>query len=201
MSASLLLDDGEDRRASTRRPLEVIKRTAERMNVLIQDLLEISKIEAGNTGVELKRQDPASVVEDVCETLEPLASHQSLILVCNAAGGLPPILVDGDRILQVFSNLVGNALKFTPPGGTITVQADAADGAVRFSVADTGPGIPQEQLPYLFDRYWQGSKTDHRGAGLGLAIAKGIVDAHGGEIWVESELGRGTTFFFTVPAA
>lgn len=201
MSASLLLDDGEDRPMRTRRPLEVIKRTAERMNVLIQDLLEISKIEAGNAGVDLTRQEPAAVVEDVCETLEPLATHQSLILVCNAAAGLPSVLVDGDRILQVFSNLVGNALKFTPPGGTITVQAEAADRAVRFSVADTGPGIPEEQIPHLFDRYWQASKADHRGAGLGLAIAEGIVEAHGGRIWVESEVGRGTTFFFTVPAA
>ncbi|MDQ3308883.1 MAG: PAS domain S-box protein, partial [Gemmatimonadota bacterium] len=111
MSASLLLDSGEEHRASTKRPLEVIKRTAERMNVLIKDLLEISKIEAGNAGVELARQEPAAVIEDVCETLEPLASHQSLVLVCNTAAGLPPILVDGDRILQVFSNLVGNALK------------------------------------------------------------------------------------------
>jgi signal transduction histidine kinase len=151
--------------------------------------------------VELARQEPAAVIEDVCETLEPLASHQSLVLVCNTAAGLPPILVDGDRILQVFSNLVGNALKFTPAGGTITVQAEAADRAVRFSVADTGPGIPAEQIPRLWDRYWQASKTDHRGAGLGLAIAKGIVEAHGGQIWVESEVGRGTTFFFTVPAA
>ena len=201
LSASLLLEDGEDRRASTRKPLEVIKRSVDRMSVLIQDLVEISKIEAQGAAVAPDRRTVEAVIRDVSEILEPLASEKSLVLVDDTAADLPPVLVDSDRILQVFSNLVGNALKFTPRGGTITLRAEPGKGEVVFSVADTGPGIPEEQLPRLFDRYWQARKTDHRGAGLGLAIAKGIVEAHGGRIWVESEVGNGTTFSFTVPAA
>jgi two-component system, chemotaxis family, sensor kinase Cph1 len=103
-------------------------------------------------------------------------------------------------VQQVLSNLVGNAIKFTPPGGSITVRAElAADGEVCLAVADTGPGIPNEQLPHIFGRFWQGKRTDRRGVGLGLAIAKAIVEAHRGRIWVESQVGSGTSFYFTVP--
>jgi signal transduction histidine kinase len=101
----------------------------------------------------------------------------------------------------VMSNLVGNAVKFTPPGGCITLHAKPADDEVRFTVADTGPGIAAEQLPHLFGRYWQGDRKDRRGIGLGLAIAKGIVEAHGGRIWVESTVGEGSHFHFTLQRA
>ena len=112
---------------------------------------------------------------------------------------MPTVLCDRERILQVLGNLVGNAIKFTPNGGTITVHAEPAEGHVLVSVADTGPGIPDEYVPHIFERYWKGKREGRSGTGLGLYIAKGIVDAHGGRIWLESKVGVGSTFFFTIP--
>jgi signal transduction histidine kinase len=133
--------------------------------------------------------------------LRPLAASSTIVLDSRVAGDLPRVIADGARIQQVLSNLVGNAVKFTGRDGRITVAAEQIDGEVRFSVVDTGPGIPAEQLPHIFGRFWQGKPTDRRGIGLGLAIAKGIVDAHNGRIWVESSVGAGSTFYFTLPAA
>jgi signal transduction histidine kinase len=107
---------------------------------------------------------------------------------------------DRGRLLQVFSNLVGNAIKFTPSGGTVTLRAAPADGAVHFSISDDGPGMPPEHLAHVFDRFWRARKGERGGLGLGLAIARGIVEAHGGRIWAESREGEGSTFHFTVPA-
>jgi signal transduction histidine kinase len=106
---------------------------------------------------------------------------------------------DPARVLQVFSNLVGNALKFTPPGGMITVSAVAGDGNVLCAIADTGSGIPPEEMPRIFGKFWQSKRGDHRGVGLGLAIARGIVEAHGGSIGVRSEVGKGSVFSFSLP--
>ena len=111
------------------------------------------------------------------------------------------MLADPDRIVQVFTNLIGNAMKFTPKGGSITLAAKRGKGEVVFWVADTGRGILEDHLPHLFDWYWQAGRVDRRGAGLGLAICKGIIEAHRGKIWVESEPGTGSTFFFTLPVA
>ena len=109
------------------------------------------------------------------------------------------VRADEGRILQCLGNLVGNALKFTPAGGRITLGADVLDEVVKFSVRDTGPGIPEDAIEHLFERFWQGSAADRRGIGLGLAIAKSLVESHGGRIWVESEVGSGSAFFFTIP--
>jgi signal transduction histidine kinase len=115
---------------------------------------------------------------------------------------LPPIHADSARIQQVLSNLVGNAIKFTPPGGRITVRAErAGPNEVRVVVSDTGPGIAPEMLPHVFSRFWQGKRSDRRGVGLGLSIAKGIIEAHDGRIWVESRPGEGTKFIFSLPTA
>jgi signal transduction histidine kinase len=112
-----------------------------------------------------------------------------------------PVTGDRDRLDQVLSNLLGNALKFTPAGGRVGLRAWQVDDFVQISVEDSGAGIPAQDVPHLFDRFWQGDRASRAGAGLGLAICKGIIEAHGGRIWVESTLGRGTTVHFTVPCA
>ena len=142
-----------------------------------------------------------SVLDEACSSLRPLAAEKGIELVCAVGDGCPPVNADRDRLLQVLSNLVGNAIKFTAEGGRITLRTEPMSREVRFVVADTGMGIVPEHLPHLFDRFWQANRAHRQGAGLGLAIAKGIVEAHGGRILVESTPGQGTTFFFTIPAA
>jgi CheY-like chemotaxis protein/anti-sigma regulatory factor (Ser/Thr protein kinase) len=134
------------------------------------------------------------------EMQQGLAASSSVILASDLAPGLPPIQADGERVLEVLENLVGNAIKFTPAGGTIVIGARAQNAELVLWVKDTGAGIPPEQIPHLFDRFWQAAKGDRRGAGLGLTICRAIVDAHGGRIWVESEPGVGSTVFFSLPA-
>jgi signal transduction histidine kinase len=131
--------------------------------------------------------------------LEGVAREKSITVTVNRPADLPPIRGDEARVLQVFSNLVGNAVKFTPPGGVITLSAARADDKIQCAVTDTGPGIPPEDLPRIFGKFWQSKRGDHRGVGLGLAIARGIVEAHGGTIGVRSEVGRGSVFSFSLP--
>ena len=200
MCASLLLDVPMPPEGQSKH-LTMIKRAGERMNRLIQDLLDVAKLEAGRVGIDARELQVAPLVREAHDMLAPLAAEKGLQLDCVVADGLPSLTADAGRILQVLSNLVGNAIKFTPPKGRILIRAESAPGGVRFSVADTGPGIPPEQLTKLFGQFWQGNPADRRGIGLGLTIAKGIVDAHGGRIWVESRLGEGTTFYFTLATA
>src|SRR6185503_5323871 len=122
------------------------------------------------------------------DLLRDLAAPKSIHLTKEVRGGIPTVICDRERILQVLSNLVGNAIKFTPENGTIAVRAEPAEGHVLVSVADTGPGIPDEYVPHIFERYWKGKRQGRTGTGLGLYIAKGIVDAHGGRIWLESKV-------------
>jgi signal transduction histidine kinase len=200
MCASLLLDvpmQPSDQSGHLSR----IKRAGERMNRLIQDLLDVAKLEAGRVGIDARELQVDPLVREAHEMLAPLAAEQSIRLDRIVADGLPALTADAGRVLQVLSNLVGNAIKFTPKGGRIVIRAESAPGGVRFSVADTGQGIPPEQLSKLFGQFWQGNPADRRGIGLGLTIAKGIVDAHGGRIWVESRVGEGTTFYFTLATA
>jgi signal transduction histidine kinase len=187
--------------AGARKAAETILRSADQMNRLISDLLDAARIEAGGLSVAQGRNDAAALVGEAVESIRPLAERRRLTMEQRVAGGLPPILSDRERILQVLANLVGNSVKFTPEGGAITITAEGEGEAVRFTVADTGPGIPSDALPHLFDRYWQASHTRRAGAGLGLYIAKGIVEAHGGRLWAESAPGRGSTFSFTLPTA
>jgi PAS domain S-box-containing protein len=176
-----------------------ILRAADRMNRLIQDLLEVSRIESGMLTVTLSSVAPETLISDILKQVKPLASAHRLHV--SPPGPLPAIRGDRDRLQQVLMNLLSNALKFTPPGGEISLGAEAQAGNVRFWVRDTGPGISPEHLGHVFDRYWQGDKRDRRGAGLGLAICKGLVEAHGGRIWAESQLGRGSIFSFSLPIA
>jgi signal transduction histidine kinase len=200
MCASLLLDlpmpaDKQNEH------LKRIKRSGERMNRLVQDLLDVAKLEAGRVAISTRPVVVAPLIREAHEMLAPIAEEKGVSLETVVADGLQPIVADEGRVLQVLSNLVGNAVKFTPAGGRITIRADDAPGGVRFSVSDTGVGMTPEQLSQLFGRFWQANPADRRGIGLGLSIAKGIVEAHGGRIWVESQPGAGTTFHFTLSAS
>jgi signal transduction histidine kinase len=176
--------------------------SAVRMNRMIEDLLDIVRVEAsGGLVVERSRVPVSQLICDAVEAQKSIAAEASVDLRVEMARDVPDVWADRDRLLQVFDNLVGNALKFTRPGGRIRVGAALNEDEVQFSVADTGVGIATEDLPHVFDRFWQVRKDERRGTGLGLAIVKGIIEAHGGRIWVESALGRGTTFFFALPAA
>jgi signal transduction histidine kinase len=200
MSASLMLEMPlpEEQRV---KQLHMVRRAGQRMQRLIQDLLNVAQIEAGRLSVEARPTDVASLVIETVETLGPVATERSCRLEADVESKLPNAMADPARILQVLSNLVGNAIKFTPPGGRIVITAKRVQDKVLCSVADTGAGIPEEQLPYIFDRFWQARRTDRRGIGLGLAIAKGIVEAHGQTVWAVSTAGAGSTFYFTLPLA
>ena len=192
--------EGEHERRN-RRPMELIERSARRMNRLIRDLLDVSAIEAKHLGLERSRVSTERLLIDAVETQRALAAAGSLALRTEIRMPLPEVWADPHRMQQVLENLIGNAAKFTPPGGEIVVGALPRDGEVMFWVADTGAGISAENVPHVFDRFWQVRTGERRGAGLGLQISRGIVEAHGGRIWVESAAGRGTTVFFTVPQA
>jgi signal transduction histidine kinase len=171
------------------------------MNRLIQDLLDVTQMEAGRLAITPGSVLPEQIIRDSVEAQEALAAAASLELRADVPPGLPAVWADRDRLLQVFENLLTNAIKFTESGGRITVGAAVTDGHVLFRVADTGAGISPDDLPHVFDRFWQAHKGGRHGAGLGLPIVKGIVDAHGGHAWVDSQPGRGSTFFFTIPVA
>jgi PAS domain S-box-containing protein len=178
-----------------------IKRAAERATELLRELLDAATIEAKSMKLDLQPIDVAALVAEIVEMLSPLADDKRIRLRACPLGSALLFPCDRGRLIQVLSNLAGNALKFTPPGGEITIHVERDGPAVRFSVGDTGMGIKAEDLPRLFDRYWQARATRGSGAGLGLYIVKGIVEAHGGRISVESEVGVGTTFSFTIPLA
>jgi signal transduction histidine kinase len=200
MGAAYLLDSlpADAVRASDRKSLEMIKRAAESMARMIQDLLDIARIESGHLAVQRAVFPLAALMDEAATMLRPLAEHQRQRLEVTVADGVDSVCADRDRLLQILSNLVGNAVKFTPAGGTITMAADAEEGAVRFRVSDTGTGIRPEQVPHLFDRFWQATRTDRRGLGLGLPIVKGLVEAHESKMVVTSTVGQGTTFSFTI---
>jgi PAS domain S-box-containing protein len=184
-----------------RRPVENITHAAGRMNRLIQDLLDVTRIEARGLSVETRPVAVVPLIGEVLDSQRALAGAASLELVAELPDWLPAIAADRDRVLQVLENLIGNAMKFTPTGGRITLAAEVHDNELVFRVADTGAGIPPEAVTHAFDRFWQASRARRTGAGLGLAIVKGIVEAHGGRIWIESQVGRGTTVSFTIPVA
>ena len=179
----------------------VIRQAAEQMDELIQDLLDVTRVEAGRLAVSMRSENTEEMLSDTLRTLAPVAEDKELGLRLNAPDDLPNVLADRDRFGQAISNLVGNAVKFSQAGGEITVRVAVLDKELLFSVSDKGSGMTSEQLSHAFDRFWQSSRTDRQGAGLGLAITKGIVDAHGGRIWAESSPGNGSTFYFTLRIA
>jgi signal transduction histidine kinase len=179
--------------------LEVCQRAAKRMNRLVGDLLDATQVQASHLSLQLSNVDVATLLHDAQASWRNAANEKSLTLeVIEPPAGLA-VHADQDRVMQAIGNLIGNAVKFTEPGGRVTVSAKPVRDEVELRVQDTGPGIPAEGIPHLFERFWQGDSGDRRGIGLGLAIAKGIVEAHGGRINVESEVGSGTSFTFTLP--
>ena len=188
--------------AEEREQVETIELSAQRMRRLIDDLLDVTRLEGGKQlPIEAAPLAVKPLLDETYELFKVQTAAASIELRCEAGDDVPPVHADHHRVSQVLSNLVGNSMKFTPAGGRITVRAAPQDGQVLFAVSDTGSGIQHENLKKIFNPYWQAKRTARLGAGLGLPIAKGIVEAHGGRIWVESEPGKGTTFYFTLPAA
>jgi len=185
--------------------LVITKRNIDRLNRLICDLLDISRIEAGKIQLNKEPVDLASLLKEIARIFQELAKENNLELITSLASGLPKVNADPDKIAQVLTNLVGNAVKFTPGGGQISISASDGGDFIQVDVMDTGLGIPRQDLERVFDKFYQvtlpGSQKKAAGTGLGLPISKGIIEKHGGKIWVESELGKGSKFSFRLPVS
>jgi signal transduction histidine kinase len=175
-----------------------IHRQAQRMARLIEDLVDFAGIQAGKLALDRVDHAPTEIIHAATDLFGPLAQERGLLLESTVQPDLPPIRCDSGRALQVLANLMSNALKVTPKGGQVKIGVEARSSDVVFFVNDTGPGISATELPQIFERYWRGKTSQYRGAGLGLSIARGIVDAHGGKIWAESTVGVGSTFYFSL---
>jgi signal transduction histidine kinase len=184
------------RRIST--AIDTMQQAAGRMNTLLEDLLDTSKIDAGRYSITPQKLDVGQMFEEAQALLAPLALDKDISISFAADPDLR-IHADPERLFQVLSNLVGNAIKFTPRLGTVGVHAKSVGDEIVFTVRDSGEGIPKEHLPHVFDRYWTVKEGNPNGTGLGLYITQGIVEAHGGRIVAESEPGQGSEFRFTVP--
>ncbi|MGH7443359.1 MAG: ATP-binding protein [Longimicrobiales bacterium] len=198
MTAEMLraFDAGDQTRAHY---IDVIERAASDMSHLINDLLDVSRFESGTFAIAVSSVQIRELLGQTIDGFEAQAGSAGVRLVREIAPEVAAVAGDRDRLMQVLSNLVSNALKFMSGAGSIVLRATRTDGYVEVSVADTGPGLPVGSLPHVFDRFWQADHASRAGSGLGLCICKGIIEAHGGRIWVESTVGAGTTFHFTLP--
>ncbi|HYH79103.1 MAG TPA: MASE1 domain-containing protein [Longimicrobium sp.] len=195
LNATAALDDGA-RSGPARPPLEAVVLAAEQIRHLVQDLADVTRLEAGSLPVERVVFRPCAMLREAALLLEPLAARNGVRFEARIPADLPPVVGDRDRTLQVLGNLVGNAVRHTPGGGSIVIHAEAVEGAVRFSVADTGGGIEADALGGLFTPLWSG---DVAARGMGLPLSRAIVEAQGGRMWAESDPGRGSRFYFTMP--
>jgi PAS domain S-box-containing protein len=202
LARSILEGNPSDASEGVMERVAIIQQAAEQIDALIQDLLDVTRLEAGRLTVQTTAQDVGSIVTRSVDALRPLAEAGGIALT--AALPLAPVnvLADADRVSQLLSNVIGNAIKFTPADGTVSLSVQARGTEVEFAVTDTGEGIAADQLLHVFDRFYQagaGRRVARHGAGLGLPISRGIVEAHGGRIWIESVPGAGTTVRFTLP--
>ena len=184
--------------------LQVMLAQSERLGRLVDQLLDLSRLESGDVPLEPVPVELAPLVAQVLSEIEVARPDRGVDLDDRVPDDLPPVLADRERVHQVLFNLLDNAVRFTPAGGRVTVTASRHNGSVDVEVADTGPGIAPEHLPRLFERFYrvdEARSRDDGGTGIGLAIARSVVEAHGGRIWAESEPGRGSTFTFELPAA
>jgi PAS domain S-box-containing protein len=199
MAASILQDDAVGVKRKLRQAA-TIEKAASHMSDLLEKLLDVTRLDSGQLTLDPAPLEANAVLNEAVQLIQPQADAESIRIEVDAAE--PPIRLSGDRarLLQVLSNLLANAVEHTPEGGLIRIGAEQDQDRAVFHVTDTGNGIEPDHLPHVFDRFWQASTSTRRGAGLGLAIAKGVVEAHGGRIWVESRLGEGSTFGFSLPA-
>jgi signal transduction histidine kinase/DNA-binding NarL/FixJ family response regulator len=198
MSCEVLHDATDD--ATTRRRLDIMRRSARRMEHLIHDLLDLASLDRGMLSLRRELVPIGALLDDLMETCGALAEEKNIQIDSELTAPLTLLYCDRQRLHQVLTNLLGNAIKFTPKAGRVTLRADQNQDRVTFAVTDSGPGIPDEQLPHLFDRFWQANATSVRtGSGLGLSIAKAIIDAHGGSISVRTGAAGGSTFEFALP--
>ena len=181
--------------------VEFIQRSAREMNCLVDDLLDVSNMESGNFAVQRAPVDLRTVLKEARDRFGMAAQERNIILDYEVETGVSSVSADRGRLLQVIGNLLGNAFKFTPEGGRVLLRAFAREGRVEITIRDSGPGIAPENLPHIFERFWRTDRGARSGAGLGLTICKGIVEAHNGRIWAESSVGVGTTFHVSIPAA
>jgi signal transduction histidine kinase len=182
--------------------LEIIQEHSRRLARLTEDLLMLSKMDADRLDLEVRRLSVSQFVESCVESAQRPAAEKDLRISVNLQDRLPDIAADRRRLAEVLQNLLDNAIQYTPSGGQIMVSASAENGEVTITVSDTGIGIPQVDQPRIFERFYRVDVARSRevgGTGLGLSIAKHLVEAHGGRIWVESEIGQGSQFHFTVP--
>jgi two-component system phosphate regulon sensor histidine kinase PhoR len=187
---------------AARRFLQQMETEVDSLSLMINELLELSRIESGRVPLNLASTRPIDILNPAYERLSLQAERAGLSLNLECPADLPPVLADGTRIQQVLVNLLHNAIKFTSAGGQVTVSATQQGQTIHFAVADTGIGIDADDLPRIFERFYKVDRSRAtRGTGLGLAIARHLVEAHNGRIWVESEVGQGSTFYFTLPLA
>jgi signal transduction histidine kinase len=199
MLSGALLKSADGSESASKESLSLIAEAANQMDALIGDLLDVTRLEAGMLAIAPEAIDASALLTEALRTLQPLVDEKGLELDVNIPADLPKVVADRERIQQALSNLVGNAIKFTPAGGKVVIEALADSETLTVFVADTGIGIAESDLPRVFDRYWQATRTNRHGAGLGLAIAKGIIEGHGGRISLESRREKGTTVHFTLP--
>jgi signal transduction histidine kinase len=205
--AQAILDNTADTPASRKQAAQIIYDEAGRMHRMALDLLDLARLEAGTADLKMSAVDVNLLLKNIVEKFTPQAQRAGIYLQLIGPQQLPTLIGDGDRLAQVFTNLVDNALKFTPAQGEITLAAAYAKAEIQISITDSGIGVPNEALPRLFDRFYQADRSRaggetaaaRRGAGLGLAIVQEIIEAHGGRINVRSEVGHGTTFVIHLP--
>jgi signal transduction histidine kinase len=198
LSASILARPQSDEK--TRLNAERVLAATDRMESLLSNLLDLAALEAGRLELRSERLDAGALALEAIDLQRPIAATRAQTIDCQAGPLALHVLADRERTLQILSNLIGNAVKFAPGSSAIAIRLAPDADYVRFSVADRGPGMSREQLPHVFERFWRASRSKE-GLGLGLSIAREIVEAQGGRIWVESSPGAGSTFFFTLPRA
>lgn len=203
--AQAILDDTADTPETRRRAAKVIYEESGRMHRMALDLLDLARLEGGIADLKMSQVDVSALLQSILEKFNPQAQRENVNLQLDVPSDLPILVGDGDRLAQVFTNLVDNALKFTPQNGDVIISAKQTMAGLELSIADSGSGVPQDSLPHLFDRFYQVDESRAGGAGhgtgLGLAIVKEIIQAHGGRIGVRSEAGQGTTFTINLPLA